>query len=284
MAAKVQGAWNLHQLTQQYPLDGFVLFSSAASLLGSAGQSNYAAANAFLDALAQFRRSMGLPGLSINWGPWSQVGLAARSEHISPLRQMGTIAPSLGLEVLEYLLSQPASQSVSQVGVLPIDWSCCSPSPGLTPFLSRIVAPEPHPKALLLPTLETAPVADRPALLSTWIQTEIARVLGLAPASSIDPHQGFAELGLDSLTSVELRNRLQMRLNRVLPATLLFDYPTLAALTAYLTQLPESGVASDLASPVSTPPPCSPDWVAIEQLSEAEAEALLREELERSNY
>jgi hypothetical protein len=70
----------------------------------------------------------------------------------------------------------------------------------------------------------------------------------------------------------------------VLPATLLFDYPTLAALTAYLTQLPESGVASDLASPVSTPPPCSPDWVAIEQLSEAEAEALLREELERSNY
>ena len=245
MAPKIEGAWNLHVLTQKYPLDWFVLFSSAASLVGSAGQANYSAANAFLDALAHARRAIGLPGLSINWGAWG-VGLAARQGRLA--KGMG-IDLEQGLEVLELLLSQ----SAIQVGVLP--------TYGDTPPLANSTSQE---------QLVAAKGSDRP--LKDYVRSQVAKILGIDPPD-LDLHQGFSELGMDSLGSVELRNLLQTGLQRALPSTLAFDYPTVSALTDYLANDPDSSKQEHQEKP---------EWTAedIEQLSESEAEALLLQELE----
>ena len=119
--AKVVGSWLLHRRLRDEPLDFFVLFSSAASLLGSAGQGAYAAANAFLDSLAHFRRGAGLPALSVNWGPWEQLGMAANAEVGQRLarRGIGGIPPAQGMAVLGHLMRSP----LAQAGVIPIDWN-----------------------------------------------------------------------------------------------------------------------------------------------------------------
>ncbi len=144
MAPKVEGAWNLHELTRDRPLDLFVMFSSAASLVGSPGQGNYAAANAFLDGLAHLRRAAGLPGLSINWGGWAEVGMAAeldrRQGKSRDAAGVGRIDPIHGLATLERLLGGDTAQA----GVLPIDWvDFFEPFPvGLEPaWLSEMVQP-----------------------------------------------------------------------------------------------------------------------------------------------
>ena len=122
MDAKVLGAWYLHELTRELPLEHFVLFSSAAALMGSPGQGNYAAANAFLDALAHHRRWEKRPALSVNWGSWAEVGMAARLKESESRRWsaagVGWIDPDRGLETLEQLLLDGRPQA----GVLPIDW------------------------------------------------------------------------------------------------------------------------------------------------------------------
>ena len=135
---KLVGAWHLHTLTQHIPLDFFVLFSAGAALLGSPGQANYAAANAFLDGLAHYRRALGLPALSINWGAWSGVGMAARLERRLQDNGLGVIAPEQGVRIFEYLLRQ----SVAQIAVLPIDWHKLArqfAATGIPPLLSDLV-------------------------------------------------------------------------------------------------------------------------------------------------
>jgi myxalamid-type polyketide synthase MxaB len=280
MAAKVQGAWNLHCLTRDMALDCFVLFSSAASLLGSAGQVNYAAANAFLDALADYRQQLGLPGISINWGAWSQVGMAAERQLEAGLRTkgLGTIAPEQGLAAFAYLLKQP----VSQVGVLPIDWSTWLPNSSFfaefAPANSaRSDAAKPQPS-----WLQGLTVSECRSRLTVYLSAQISKILGI-DAATIDPQQGLSELGIDSLTSVELRNLLQTSLGCRLSATLLFDYPTIAALSDHLAaSLSLSAAQEDSLQPEENPPSASPASIKIaelEQLSEAEAEALLLQEL-----
>jgi myxalamid-type polyketide synthase MxaB len=240
-AAKVDGAWGLHTLTRHLPLDFFVLFSSTASLLGSRGQGNHAAASAFLDGLAHYRRARNLPALSINWGAWSEVGAAARRNVDEHLGRWGvsSIAPDQGLDVLERLLRRNAVQ----VGVLPVRWSvfleqfAAGPKP---PFLSGLDTEsrndkQPSAEGLqLMARLKEAPPAEQVQLLLAYLSEQAVKILGLDPSCPPDARQPLQELGLDSLMAVELRNRLTMTLGRALPATLLFDRPTLEDLAKYL--------------------------------------------------
>lgn len=246
-APKVGGSWQLHELTQDLTLDFFVMFSSAVSLLGSAGQSNHVAACAFEDALAHYRRALGLPAMSINWGPWAETGAATRGTVSQRLQLKGfqAIEPEQGLRVLEELLRQDRIQ----VGVLAVDWRQYSDSLprgvrfSLLSELGRkteVPAPSGKPKAeqarAFLQQLNQAQPAKRQKLLIEFVRDQAVKVLGLDSTQSIDYKQPLSDLGLDSLMAVELRSVLstELGLARSLPATLVFDYPTIAALTDYL--------------------------------------------------
>ncbi|RKZ93723.1 MAG: short-chain dehydrogenase [Candidatus Parabeggiatoa sp. nov. 1] len=287
MAPKVAGTWNLHILTQDMPLDFFVCFSSVVSLLGSPAQGNYVAANAFMDALAHHRLALGLPGLSINWGPWAEAGMAADLESRNQRRiaeqGLSSIAPEDGLQVLGELL---AAQDVAQVGVLPINWSKFLQQfweEATSPFfeaITRSVQPsnEPQAPAALLKQLEDAPASARRDILMTSIRAEIVRVLELSAPEQIQPRQRLFDLGIDSLMAVDLRNRLKASLGQPLRATLVFDYPTLESLVDYLLQ-----EVLDLSSAdnVETSENQDLNLTELDQMSEAEAEDLLLKELEK---
>ncbi|NEQ13604.1 MAG: SDR family NAD(P)-dependent oxidoreductase [Moorea sp. SIO3E2] len=239
MLPKVQGTWHLHQLTKDLPLDFFVCFSSMSSLLGNLGQGNYAAANEFMDAVAHYRRSMGLPGLSINWGAWASSGMAASlaGQHQQRLETIGirAIEPQQGMQALGSLLSQ----TPSQVGVLPINWSkFVSTLPGgqKMPFLEALISTEPSltQKSAFREQLEAAAVSERQELLTNHIRSAIAKALGWRDGQKIGMRQPLFDLGLDSLMAVELKNRLESSLETNLSSTLLFDYPTVEALVEYL--------------------------------------------------
>lgn len=287
LAPKVQGAWNLHLLTRNCPLDFFIMFSSVASLLGSAGQANYAAANSFLDALAHTRNQTGSLTLSINWGAWSGLGLAAKRDLEQQLQSkgMGTINPQQGLEVLEQLLF---SSEFSQVGVVPIDWaqwwqknspfySQLAISLPTTALMQQKICEDVPPQSFLKEQLENANKTTRHELIIEYVRSLVAKILGLNSPHSLDAHQGFADLGIDSLTSVELRNQLQSSLCCTLPSTLAFDYPTVAKLTDYLTEKLLQNSSFDLKESNAD---INPTVAQMQQLTEAEAEALLLDELE----
>ncbi|KKD37619.1 SDR family NAD(P)-dependent oxidoreductase, partial [Limnoraphis robusta] len=236
MKPKMHGAWNLHQLTKDIPLDYFVLFSSAASLLGSPGQANHVAANTFLDMLAHYRQMLGLPGLSINWGAWSEVGAAAErqvTQHMS-LKGVGTISPQQGLEILEELIAQPDPQ----VGVIPIDWSRFLQQGLTSPFFSEIIPTEAQPKqtknSKIIQKLATLPANEHESILISYLQAEVGKVLGLQPSQFPDPKQGFFDMGMDSLMIIELRNILENSLGKSVPSTVIFEYPTIKDLAEYI--------------------------------------------------
>ncbi|PPT04899.1 Malonyl CoA-acyl carrier protein transacylase [Geitlerinema sp. FC II] len=276
---KVAGAWNLHRHTESLDLDAFVVFSSAASILGSPGQGNYAAANAFLDGLVSLRRSRGLAGLSVQWGPWAESGMAAKLDDRSQQRWKQAGVELLTLERGFALLDRVGicdRESPHHIGVLPIDWS-------------RFAAQLPDPgRYRLLESLVSSPVE---AVSSTWrdgwdslspvqryhrifegLQKEICVVLGADATETLDPHTGFFELGLDSLMALELKNRLQTRFDLVLSSTLTFDCPNPKTLADYLlSQLsPSEGDR-----PVE--PPETPEN-AVRDLSENELLALIDRE------
>jgi len=244
LAPKVAGAWNLHLLTQELKLDYFVLFSSAASVLGATGQGNYAAANAFLDALAHYRRTQGLPGMSINWGPWAEMGMAATDRIGVRLAAQGieALTPARGLAALGQLLRHP----VAQIGVLPIDWPKflrSIPTGQTPPFLRDVARGRPSDAATspasmqrtdIVEQLEQAASSARWELLLAYLQKEVSQVLGFATAQPLEPQQGFFDLGMDSLMAVELKNRLQRSLGSPLPTPIAFDYPSVEALGRYL--------------------------------------------------
>ena len=243
MASKVLGAWNLHELTRDQPLDMFVLFSSAAALLGSPGQGNYAAANAFLDALAHHRRWEKRPALSVNWGAWAEVGMAARLTDTESRRLsaagLGWIEPARGLHTLEELLAEECVQ----VGVLPINWPKFFERipPGSEPAwlteIARDARTEVSPgdaRPVLLEELNKVTPAERFELALTHIRKQAARVLAIDDANPPDPRRTLNELGFDSLTGVEFVNRLSRSIGQPINPALLFDYPTLEKLAGYL--------------------------------------------------
>jgi len=240
LAAKVHGAWLLDRVTAGYELDCFVLFSSMASLLGSRGQGNYAAANAFLDALAHDRRRRGLPAVSINWGAWAKVGAAASPEMQERLREQGVglIPPEEGIAAFERIvLEEPA-----QIGVLSVDWERLrqlSPSHAALPLLEDILAPETGPRPApsspgeLSQRLAAAAPENRRAITVAFVQETAARILALN-GSIVGAGQDLHGKGLDSLMAVEMRNDLGASVGHTLPSTLLYDYPTPAAVADYL--------------------------------------------------
>ena len=246
MAPKVEGSWNLHRLTRDRPLDFFVFFSSSASLLGSLGQGNYAAANAFMDALAHHRRAQGLPALSINWGPWAEAGMAATVGGGQQRRWAGqgvrVMEPGEGLRILQKLLLLEGAPA--QVAVLPIQWGKflgAFPADRLPRLLSEFVREVKRESGAaqagdseILRRLGQAREGDRLNLLIGYLREEVERVLAFDGSVTIEPEDRLFDLGLDSLMAVELKNRLQASLKCTLRSTLLFDYPTLAAVAEYL--------------------------------------------------
>jgi hypothetical protein len=286
-AAKVDGAWNLHRLTATLPLDFLVFYSSTAALLGSQGQGNHSAANSFLDSLAAYRRSRGLPTLSINWGAWGQIGAAAGRavQEWVAARGIGVIDPAQGLQALE----QVWAQDVGAIGVVPVDWVryLSKTTAGQTPpFLAELAgevrqreAGGQAPASDLLARLRQAPLAEVPELLADYLQRQTARVLGLDPSRLPERSTGFTDLGMDSLMAVELRNRLQADLGaRVkLPSTLIFDYPNLDALRGYLSSELSLGEPSERPTAASTEQARAEE--GLEQLSEQELSLLLDEKL-----
>jgi acyl transferase domain-containing protein/acyl carrier protein len=291
MSPKVEGTWHLHNLTQELPLDFFVCFSSVASLLGSPGQGNYAAANTFMDVLMQHRRTLGLTGLSINWGPWAEAGMAANlknreRERLSAMG-LGTISSNAGLQLLGEMLEQ----SSARVGVMSINWPKFIGQFGqgiIPPFLEVFASGVELPtagKSEFLTALEAAPAEARHTLLSIHIRSQIAKVLGLSSPEQIEPRHRLFDLGIDSLMAVELKNWLEASLGCTLRSTLLFDYPTVEALINYLATevlalqadssvADDESIASETTSSIAT---------SVEELSEEEAEALLLQELEKIN-
>ncbi|MCP4210913.1 MAG: KR domain-containing protein, partial [Halieaceae bacterium] len=233
---KVLGGHYLHEATEHLPLDFFVLYSSVASLLGSAGQSNYAAANAYLDGLAQQRQAQGLPALSVQWGPWADVGMAARNALVEArMRRQGLmpIATDTAHQALLQLLLQGASQGV----VLDADWRRMSQALGvespaiLSHLLTQTQSVTDSP---LLRQLEQLAADERMATLVRHLQSEIQQVLSLSELP--DPATGFFDLGMDSLMAVELKNRLQRTVGDkvVLNNTVVFDYPNIEQLGSQL--------------------------------------------------
>jgi len=242
LAPKVSGAWLLHLLTADDPLEQFVLFSSSASLLGSPGQGNHAAANAFLDALAWWRRGRGLPALSVNWGPWAEVGAAARPEIQARFRRsgLGSIAPEQGLALLERLLrAAPA-----QVAVIPLDLKRLrrfNPEAARAPLFARIAqrgnavdgGQETAGLTLTRAALLAVITHERQGVLERYLADHIARQMGFAP-SRLNLQQALTDLGLDSLMALRLKHGIEADLGVTLPVAKLFEGVSVAQLAAYL--------------------------------------------------
>jgi acyl transferase domain-containing protein/surfactin synthase thioesterase subunit len=223
-APKIKGGWLLHHYTQSCDLDFFVLFSSILSLTGSAGQANYAAGNAFLDALVSYRRALGLPAMAINWGPWDDTGLAtvSGSRGVAIWKARGTryIPPADGIRVFDYLMHR----DVEHAAVTLTDWAIFleqfpEPPPVYTALAREAGARSQGKRASVAPDMQTrlqhAPLPEQRTILLDFVRAQVMDVLGLA--ETMDTRQPLNELGLDSLMSVNVSNRLETALAVAVP-------------------------------------------------------------------
>ncbi|WSJ90734.1 SDR family NAD(P)-dependent oxidoreductase [Streptomyces sp. NBC_01304] len=247
MAPKVAGAAHLHALTKDLDLSMFVLFSSVAGVFGSAGQSTYAAANAFLDALAEQRRTQGLPATSLSWGLWEQagVGLTATLSQADLARMrrqgIGALTPQQALRLMDTALTRGGAHYVPaklEIGALQRAMDNGEETPALLRGLLRTrmrrVQDATAAPAALRDRLAALPEKEQQRLLLQTVQREASVVLGLSDAEGLGAEQVFKEVGLDSLMAVELRRRLAAESGIALPATLAFDYPTPTAIAGFL--------------------------------------------------
>ncbi|MGZ4564966.1 MAG: SDR family NAD(P)-dependent oxidoreductase, partial [Mycobacterium sp.] len=266
LRAKVDAAWNLHELTRDLDVSAFVMFSSMAGLAGASGQANYAAANSFLDGLAVHRRAHGLPAMSLAWGLWDQasamtgaLGAADRAR----LGRDGIVAMSSdeALELMDtalivdepFLLPAHIDLAALRVkfdgGTLPPMFVDLINAPTRRQVDDSLAAAK--SKSALLQRLEGLPEDEQQAVLLDLVRSNIAIVLGNSSPESIDPDRAFQELGFDSLTAVEMRNRLKSATGLALSPTLIFDYPNSAALAGYMHR--ELVGASEQQSPAAAP-------------------------------
>jgi NADPH:quinone reductase-like Zn-dependent oxidoreductase len=271
MLPKVWGAWNLHQATLHENLDFFVMFSSVAAVIGNLGQANYAAANGFMDGLASQRRRLGLPATSINWGPFADMGMAAKPQTDRFSAQgLGLLAPETGPRLLADVLVDDLENPC----IVQADWNKYVHDRGLRPGqgLFAAVATEAGSKAAMA---SAAPARDiraelgqalpvqRPAMLRAYLLDLARETLGYGESEPLALDQPLVVQGFDSLMSVDMRNRLNRSLGCTLPASLLFDYPTLDKIADYL-----------LATVVRDDDPVSED---VWKNAAGSAEAILRE-------
>ncbi|TRW90368.1 SDR family NAD(P)-dependent oxidoreductase [Candidatus Methylobacter oryzae] len=234
---KINGSWHLHRYSQDRALDFFIEFSSATALLGAPGQGNYAAANAFQDALAHQRRLQGLPALSIDWGPWGEVGMAARLSANNNNHWQAQGVEAMSPQTALQALSQLMIVSAAQVGVMQVDWPKFSrhyPS-ALLNGLAKIQTPQ-KPEPSFIDRLNALPAEQQHDYLNDWLREQICTVLALPKSTLIDPRERLFDFGLDSLMAVELKNRLDNATAKKLRSTLIFDYPTLEALAKHLAE------------------------------------------------
>ncbi|MGY5075440.1 SDR family NAD(P)-dependent oxidoreductase, partial [Streptomyces griseus] len=260
LRAKMLAAKNLHELTRDLDLSAFVLFSSAGATAGAPGQGNYAPGNAFLDALAQHRHALGLPATSVAWGAWEGSGMAAGAVK-DLLRRHGVpaIAPDLALTALR----QAMDEAQPLLLVADIEWAryhvaftAVRPSPMFDeiPQVRQLRQTEPSASVEAGPALRQQVAglseAEREQLLLDLVRAHAAVVLGHAAPTAVAADRAFRDLGLDSVTAVELRNRLNIATGLRLPATLVFDFPTSAALAAHIGTELDGGSAPAEQAPV----------------------------------
>ncbi len=290
LGPKVMGAWNLHTLTTGHDLDFFVLFSSAAALLGAPGQANHGAANAFLDALAAARRAEGRASTSIAWGAWEDVGAAARrgAGEALGLAGIGTIPPTVGIEVFAAALARLAHHGPSRIGVLPMDWPRFAqrfPAGQEPPAVAALIAQAraAHTGSTTASTAGAAAASSdratpddgdgeastwrarlaaatgdqRRELEARWIAELAASVLRV-DAGIIDLDRPLAELGLDSLMAVEMRNRVRADHGVELPLAALMDGATLGGLLREIEAAQESAQDGALAEAAAARGPAAP--------------------------
>jgi NAD(P)-dependent dehydrogenase (short-subunit alcohol dehydrogenase family)/acyl carrier protein len=237
LGPKVRGGWLLHELTRERALDHFVLFSSIASVLGNPGQSNYAAGNAFLDALAHYRRALGLRAVAVSWGMWAAGGMAVSAQRLAAIG--GAAMPvATCLAALETVLRQQPVHTC----VVDLNFATYAARMGLAAtkgLLSRLLpaaappergAPE---RSALRESLGAAVPGERPRIMLRHVQELAAKLMGFIP-HQIALDQPLASQGLDSLTAVELCTKLGQDVGAELPVSLLFDYPTLTKIAAFV--------------------------------------------------
>lgn len=255
---KVRGGWLLHRLLRDYPLDFFVLFSSTGSVIASLGQGNYASANAFLDALAHHRRSLGLPALSIGWGPWS-VGMVEqlKLEQFYARRGIELITPEAGTQILARVLGQRPAQltaitanwtqarETSPVGTLPPMFSLLEEREG--DVATNSISPD---DGVLLQRLSEAPIADRQPMIASHLQEMVARVLQLDP-SQLSEQETLTSLGMDSMMAIEVKYRIEASLKVDVSVLDLLQEITIMQLAARILcalQLDDTSITADNAS------------------------------------
>ncbi|MEU0482186.1 type I polyketide synthase, partial [Streptosporangium sp. NPDC006013] len=255
---KVDAAWHLHELTLDEELADFIVFSSVAGTFGASGQGNYAAANAFLDALAEYRRALGLAGVSLAWGPWGRdAGMTGGLDEVQARRLtragVSVITPEQGVVLFE------AAIGSGEPAVVPVRLDLAAVrAGGEVPHLLRGLVRGVRRSAVssvvagdgaLAGRLTGLEPAERVRLLVDLVRTEVAVVLGHTSPKAVDVRREFRELGFDSLTAVELRNRLNAATGLRLPATLVFDHPTPTVLAEFL--LEEALGERDVAVPAT---------------------------------
>jgi myxalamid-type polyketide synthase MxaE and MxaD len=282
LAAKQGGAMILDEGTEGRALDFFVLFSGLASFLGSPGQGNYAAANAALDAIARSRRSRGLPGLSINWSPWADIGLVADAADGLSQRGVEPLPADRGLDLLMRCLGL---SDVAELAVMSFDrrrWAQAYPALAASPLLSDIAlpsAPVREQPTDLRAALLAEPVGwARQGRLEAHLAGVLARVLRLSP-EAVERNTALKDLGFDSLMALETRNRLEADTGLKLPVTLVWKHPTVADLALHLAERMDVPLLV-VAEPVA---PVEEDGLGdlldmLEGLSEDEAEQRYRAE------
>ncbi|GDY52027.1 hypothetical protein SVIO_026500 [Streptomyces violaceusniger] len=280
LRVKADGAWYLHELTHGMDLDAFVLFSSVAGTLGASGQGNYAPGNAYLDALAEHRHGLGLPASSVAWSPWAEEGMAEGG--------IGAVArrhglPEMAPELAVSALAGAVAEGEPNVVIADIEWdrfhvayTATRPSPFLADLpdvrrLAHAAGPGTHaaaaPDGLVGRLAGLATRAEQETAMLAVVREHVASVLGHVGADAVDPSRAFKDLGLDSVTAIELCNHLNAATGLRLSPTSAFDFPNARALAAHLRAELLPGPEAAAASPVAAEPATDQDPVVIVGMS-----------------